>query len=40
MITTFLRFTDEKQGSGWAWLVFNKESGYLEIKMTQNHDMI
>jgi Fe-Mn family superoxide dismutase len=27
------------QGSGWAWLGFNTETGHLEITTTQNHGL-
>ena len=35
---TFLTSAKSLFGSGWAWLVLNKESGKLEIIQTQNQD--
>lgn len=35
---TFLTAAKTLFGSGWAWLILNKESGKLEIIQTQNQD--
>ena len=37
---TFLTSAKSLFGSGWAWLVLNKESGKLEIVQTQNQDSL
>jgi Fe-Mn family superoxide dismutase len=40
MIEIFTTMEKEQNGSGWAWLVYAKNKGTLEIKMTMNNDQI
>lgn len=40
MIEIFTTMEKEQNGSGWAWLVYAKATGTLEVKMTMNNDQI
>lgn len=40
MVDIFMQKAEEIRGSGWAWLVFNKQNGSLDVKMTQENDRI
>ena len=35
----FNQHTAALQGSGWGWLLYNKNSGLLEYRQTQNQDL-
>lgn len=37
-IKVFNKQTAVVQGSGWGWLLYNKGSGLLEYRQTQNQD--
>ena len=34
MIEIFKEKAEEIRGAGWAWLVFNKQNGNLDVKIT------
>ena len=39
-IKTFSAQTAGIMGSGWGWLVFNKKTGKLNMRMTKDQDLI
>ena len=39
-ITIFSAQTSGIMGSGWGWLVYNKKTGVLNLRMTKDQDLI